>query len=78
IFDSPWIAVSCWVHYIVGDLFVGAWISRDALRRDLSYPFLAAPAILGALLFMPAGLSFYLIVRAIRTKAWRLGEQTLV
>ena len=32
-FTSPVAATAGWIHYLVFDLFIGAWQSRDAQRR---------------------------------------------
>src|SRR5690606_18835347 len=32
IFTTPQTVTACWIHYLVFDLFVGAWEARDARR----------------------------------------------
>lgn len=61
-FSAPQIVVAGWIHYLVFDLFVGAWESRDALRRGVPY-WLVIPCLLGTLMFGPIGLLAYVIVR---------------
>lgn len=61
-FASPALALVCWIHYIVFDLFVGAWIARDAARRGITH-LLVAPCLVLTLLVGPAGLLLYLVVR---------------
>lgn len=51
-----------WSHYLVFDLFVGAWIGRDAQRRGIPH-WLAAPAMLLSFLLGPIGLLLYLTGR---------------
>src|SRR5258708_16269349 len=37
IFTSPQTVVAAWIHYLVGDLFLGAWEARDAQRLGISH-----------------------------------------
>ena len=52
-----------WTHYLVFDLFVGAWILREARRLDVE----ARPFLLFTLMAGPLGLGSFLVRRA-----WRL------
>ena len=62
LFDHPNGVITGWAHYLVFDLFVGAWIARDALRRDI--PHLAtAPCLIATFLFGPLGLLAYILLR---------------
>lgn len=75
LFDHPNGVIVGWSHYLVFDLFVGAWIGRDALRRGL--PHLAvAPCILASFLFGPVGLLAYMLVRLTRGEGISLFETT--
>ena len=66
-FSSPYALTAGWVHYLVFDLFVGAWETRDARRR--SVPHLAViPCLIVTLLVGPVGLLLYLALRAILGK----------
>lgn len=66
IFTTPRTVIACWIHYLVFDLFVGAWIARDA--RRLGIPHLASlPALASTLFFGPIG---YLVHLALRY-AWK-------
>jgi hypothetical protein len=58
-----------WVHYLIFDLFVGAWIVRDARRRELWYP-LVVPCLFLTFLMGPIGLLVYLVLRATRDPDW--------
>ena len=62
-----------WSHYLVFDLFVGAWIGRDALRRGVTH-WLAAPSILLSFILGPAGLLLYMIGRYALTRTVTLQE----
>lgn len=56
------ILVLGWVHYLVFDLFIGAWVSRDAIKHELNY-LLVIPALVLTLFAGPVGLMAYLILR---------------
>jgi hypothetical protein len=62
LFDSPTGAVMGWIHYLVFDLFVGAWIARDAAARGLSH-WLVVPCLIATLMAGPVGLLLYLVLR---------------
>ncbi len=62
LFDHPNGILLGWSHYLAFDLFVGAWIGRDALRRGISH-WLAAPAMLLTFLLGPFGLLVYIAIR---------------
>ncbi|MEZ5954040.1 MAG: ABA4-like family protein [Hyphomonas sp.] len=73
-FSHPMGVLIGWSHYLVFDLFVGAWEARDARRRGLSH-WLVAPSLVVTFLFGPVGLLLYLIVRAASGKGgWSLAE----
>lgn len=60
---NPGMATAGWLHFLAFDLFVGAWIARDAPKR--SVPHLAILPCLGlTFMFGPVGLLAYL------TLAW--------
>lgn len=52
-----------WLHYLAFDLFIGAWISRDAAGRGIS-PLIVLPSLPLTFLFGPVGLLLYLVARA--------------
>ena len=62
-----------WSHYLVFDLFVGAWIGRDALRRGVTH-WLAAPSMLLSYLLGPIGLFLYMIGRYMLKRTATLQE----
>lgn len=51
-----------WLHYLAFDLFIGAWISRDAAGRDIS-PLIVLPSLPLTFLLGPVGLLLYLVAR---------------
>lgn len=61
-FSVPHLVVAGWVHYLIFDLFVGAWETRDAQRRGISH-FLVVPCLLATLMVGPIGLLLYVLVR---------------
>lgn len=76
IFTTPRTVIGCWVHYLVFDLFVGAWIARDARRQGISH-WLVAPILILTLLFGPVGLAAYLALRLALRRRVTLVETSL-
>lgn len=54
-----------WLHYLAFDLFVGAWISEDSIRRKI-LPVWVVPCLLLTFLFGPAGYLAYCVLRLTR------------
>lgn len=73
LFDHPNGVIVGWTHYLVFDLFVGAWIARDAQRREISH-LVTVPCLLGAFLFGPVGLLLYALIRLFSGKGFSLTE----
>jgi hypothetical protein len=65
IFAEPAGAVAGWAHYLAFDLFVGAWVGRDAARRGVPH-LLVVPCLVLCFLAGPAGYLLYRLVRAFR------------
>lgn len=61
-----------WTHYLVFDLFVGVWISRDAIARGVKH-WIIVPCLFFTLMFGPIGLFLYWVVRLAMNK----GDLTL-
>lgn len=73
LFANPRVAFAGWVHYLIFDLFVGAWEARDAQRRGI--PHLAlVPCLVATLLFGPLGLLAYLALRFASRKVATFAE----
>ncbi|MEZ5997408.1 MAG: ABA4-like family protein [Hyphomonas sp.] len=73
-FSHPMGVLIGWSHYLVFDLFIGAWESRDAQRRGLPH-WLLLPCLFFTFVFGPVGLLLYLLVRAASGKGgWSLAE----
>jgi len=61
-----------WTHYLVFDLFVGAWEARDAQKRGFSH-WLLIPCLLLTFMLGPIGLLLYVVLRKITGKGgWSL------
>ena len=60
--------VAGWFHYLAFDLFVGTWIVRDGLERNIPVLLLLLCLPL-TFLFGPAGFLLYLVVRLLRRTA---------
>lgn len=73
LFQHPSGVLVGWCHYLVFDLFVGAWIGRDAVRRDLSHWFVA-PCQLFTFIFGPIGLLAYITLRLVKGQGISLIE----
>jgi hypothetical protein len=66
--------VAGWAHYLVFDLFIGAWQARDAQRIGLNH-FVLIPCLALTLLVGPVGLLAYLLIRGLTGRAgWSLFE----
>ncbi len=59
-----------WVHYLVFDLFIGAWIVRDAQRNGILH-MLIVPSLALTLLLGPVGLILYLAIRWLHLRTFR-------
>ena len=61
-FAVPQLAFIGWVHYLVFDLFVGAWEARDAQRHEIPHALLV-PCLFFTLMLGPIGLLLHLTIR---------------
>jgi hypothetical protein len=73
IFTSRRTVIACWAHYLIFDLFVGAWQVRDARRLGIPHPFVL-PSLALTLLFGPVGLALWIAVRAALRRRFSLVE----
>ena len=73
LFTSPYAVLAGWIHYLVFDLFVGAWEVRDAARRGVPH-LLVLPCLGLTLMLGPAGLMAYLLIRYAKTRVWTFAE----
>lgn len=66
-FSHPNVTLMGWAHYLVFDLFVGAWIGRDAAARGVNHV-MVVPCLIFAFLAGPIGLLMYLLLRQVTGK----------
>ena len=66
-FQRDEVLILGWVHYLVFDLFIGAWITRDAFQNGINH-LKVVPSLLLTLFVGPVGLLSYLILRSISIK----------
>ncbi len=76
LFAVPQLAFIGWLHYLVFDLFVGAWEARDARRRDIPHALLL-PCLFFTLMLGPLGLLLYLAIRYAMRRQTALVEDEL-
>lgn len=70
-FQHDEVLILGWIHYLVFDLFVGAWIARDAQSNGIPH-LIVVPILLLTLFAGPIGLLCYLVIRAIRCRNFTL------
>lgn len=74
LFSEPIGMLIGWSHYLVFDLFVGAWIGRDSQRRGINH-LVVVPCLLFTFMLGPIGLLMYVCLRKITKKGgWSLNE----
>ena len=73
LFQSPTAVLGGWIHYLVFDLFIGAWIVRDAARQGINH-WLITPLLFATLMAGPAGLMLYLMLRFAMKSSYTLNE----
>ena len=73
LFTSPHITVGGWVHYLIFDLFIGAWEVRDARRHGIAHGWVV-PCLFFTLMVGPIGLTLYLALRFAFTRSVTLDE----
>ncbi len=72
-FSDPRTLVAAWVHYLVFDLFVGAWQVRDARREGIHHLAIVIPLLL-TFMAGPLGLALYIALRGVWKKRFTLTE----
>ena len=70
-FQRDEILILGWLHYLVFDLFIGAWITRDAHRHGIVHA-ITLPSLILTLFAGPVGLLSYLVIRAFSLRKFRL------
>ena len=77
LFQSPTAVLGGWIHYLVFDLFIGAWIVRDARRQGINH-WLTTPFLFATLMVGPVGLMLYLLLRLAMKRTVTLVESAAV
>lgn len=70
---APATALICWVHYLIFDLFIGAWQTRDSQRLRMPHV-VRIPCLFFTLMVGPFGLLLYLTARFILRRRATLQE----
>jgi len=65
LFGSDEALLAGWIHYLVFDLFVGMWITKDAWEKDINR-WIILPCLILTFMLGPVGLLTYFIVRGIK------------
>jgi hypothetical protein len=68
LYSVPELVLAGWVHYLVFDLFVGAWELKDSQEEGIHH-LVMIPCLLLTLMAAPAGLVLYLIVKKVLRSA---------
>jgi len=76
-FSSPGMALQIWAQLVIWDLFIGAWVGRDARRHGIHHG-LVVPCLLGVFIIPPLGLLLYFIVRFVSKRVITLEESALL
>lgn len=62
LFQSPRAVLAGWIHYLAFDLMIGLYILNDAAVNNIAH-WMLVPCLLLTLLFGPAGLLAYFLLR---------------
>ena len=72
LFKTPRVVLAGWIHYLAFDLMVGVYIVTDAAQYNISH-WLLLPCLFMTLMFGPAGLLIYLLLRFAITQNYFVG-----
>ena len=67
VFATESFLLAFWIHFLVLNLFLGSWVSRDGVKYNMSRKFVAIPLIL-IYLTGPFGLVLYWLLRIFYAK----------
>jgi len=62
LFEDDLAVLAGWIHYLVFDLFVGMWICRDSIQRNIGKWWIL-PCLIFTFMLGPVGLLLYFIIR---------------
>ncbi len=68
LFSNPRGLLTGWTHYLVTDVFIGAWALRESQRLGIRHRTMV-PVLLLLLMLLPIGLLLYFAIRAKHTGA---------
>jgi hypothetical protein len=68
LFSTERAMLAVWIHFIVVDLFVGAWMVRDARQHGIRHLWIV-PSLIATFAVAPIGLASYLVIRATRRRS---------
>ena len=71
--DNELFVLIFWIHFLSLSLFLGHWISRDALKYNI-HKFIAFFPLILTYFTGPIGLCFYLILRLLIVQKFKLHE----
>jgi hypothetical protein len=60
--SDPMTALMIWIQLVIWDLFIGAWMARDARRHGIHWGWMVVPMV-AIFIFGPPGLLLYLGLR---------------
>ncbi len=63
LFENDYVLLAGWIHYLAFDLFIGAWIARQADQIGMTR-LIQAVILLATFMFGPLGLVLFLSMRA--------------
>lgn len=72
-FSNKETLVGAWVHYLVFDLFVGAWMAGDAKRHQIHHFAIVIPLLL-TFMAGPYGLLLYVAIKGVWVRNFSLFE----
>ena len=67
LFSQEQAVLAGWIHFLAFDLFVGAWICREARMLHIKFP-IVVPSLVLTFLFGPVGFLLFSITKFIRTR----------
>ena len=74
LFESDQMLLAGWAHYLAFDLFIGAWIARNADHLCISRLLQAPILLVATFMFGPVGLVLFLSMRMTLSTLTKIGE----
>ena len=76
VFSNEGFLLIFWLHFIAINLFLGSWISNDAIKYNMSLKIVFLPLIL-TYFSGPVGFVIYWLIRIFYAKKLRIHDQTI-